>query len=122
MAVDLDNPLTGHHFLDKAVDSSERALTISEILPGNTAKTSCNPHSKHRHQHGDQSKRQGQDHHGNECRNQRDQRLEEVRDSVSDNLTQGVDIICIDRHDIPVGMGVEIAQRKVFHMGEQSLT
>ena len=121
MAVGLHDPLAGYHLLDVAVDQSDVLLSFHEIAPGNSPEFCRDLHRKIGHQDRNQGERQGQHDHGDEGGYQGDEGLEQIGDSVPNHLPQRVHVIRVDRHDVSVGMGVEVTQRKVLHVGEKAL-
>ena len=48
-----------------------------------------------------------------------DSRLQELRDRLLDRLAKSIDVIGVDRHNIPVLVGIEILDRELLHAGKE---
>ena len=118
---DLDDLLAGDHLLDVAVSGSQSPLLGDEEAgglvrdedddgqddreEGEHDKSELPRRGKHRHQGDD---------HGH-------QRLDDHGQDPAREFAEGVDVIGVDRHDVPVGAGIKIRQRKRLHVGEDGI-
>ena len=119
MGKDLDHLLAFHHFLDVAVDSSQVLLLLQEELSAHGSDLlGAEQHQGH-HQQRDSRQGQAEHTHTGQHRNDGDHAGHQLRDALAQHLAQGVHVVGIHRHDIPVGMGVKITDRQALHVGEQ---
>ena len=121
VAEHLDHLLPGHGLLDEAVELTDISLLRDKVL----ARVLRHLHRQEQHQgyhhQRDESQSDVQDQHHCQNTDDRDGAVEQLRNTLADHLAQCVDIIRIDRHDIAVGMRIEIFDRKALHMIEQIL-
>ena len=117
MTEDFHDLLTGEHLFHKAVHVSQVGLLRVEELRRPTAQLARGVDHHHRHEEGEDGKRQTQHDHTGKGEDDGDERGEEVRHGA-DHLAQRVDIVGIDRHGVAVGMGVEILDGQLLHMTE----
>ena len=119
---DLDHLFAAHGFLDKAVQGTQIPLLQNEIPAGNGAgQTGA---EEHQHHHADRQQREHRaqhQHHGKDTEN-RNAGIEHLGQRLADHLPQGVDIVRVDGHNVAVGVGVEEADGKGFHVVKEVLT
>ena len=60
--------------------------------------------------------------HGEEDRRHGDQGVEEVGDRLGHHLPEGVGIVGVKAHHIPVRSGIEVLDRQALHMGEHIIS
>ena len=122
MAENLDDLFSGHRLLDEAVQLSEVLLLCHEIPSGYGGHPSRN--EQHDPDHDERDDGQGNteyQHHGQDT-GDRDQAVQKLRQTLTHHLTQGIDIVRVDGHDIPVCMGVEILDRQALHVFKELRT
>ena len=119
MIEDLNHLLSAHILLNMGVDSGDIPL-LSSIVPARLA-GQLSGHKEHQgdHRQGNQSQRDREDNHGNQRRHNRNRRADHLGNGLGDHLPKGIYIIGVNRHNIPVAMGVKVADRQVFHMGKE---
>ena len=122
MAEDLDDLLALHHLLDKAVHLTEIRLLRHEILPGGSSGLRRRKHGHSDHEQRNERQRPGQNDHRRKCRHDSDRSVEGLSQGLRDHLTQRINVIGIDRHDIAMGVRVEIGDRQRLHVSEDILT
>ena len=122
MTEHLDHLLSVHHLLDESVDGTKVFLLLDKVFSA----SSGDGFGREQHQadHNQCEHRQGntEDHHTDEHTDNGDQTVDDLRNTLADHLTEGIDIIGIDGHDIAVGMAVKIADRQFFHMFKHVVT
>ena len=121
VAIDLHDLLAGDHLLDEAVHPAQVPLPFHEILAGQLAQTRRHLVHQESHDDGDHRERNAQHEHAHERRQNRHERLKQVRNTTSNHLTKCIDVIRVHGHDIAVGMIVEVLERQRLHVGEQVL-
>ena len=119
MVEDFFHLLSGHHLLDESVDLSQVFLLFGEIL---LAQLSVVPDiERHQKQEEKDDRRepyiQDQQHHDRSSH--RDETLDQQREAVVQCLGDRIHIVGEPAHQLPVGVGVEIFQRKLLYMGKQ---
>ena len=122
VAVDLDDPLPGHHLLDETVHLAQVFLAGGKVLLRQFAQPRRHEERQGGQQEGDTGQGQRKDDHGRQGGDNGDQRLEQARQRIADGLPERVHIVGVDRHDGPVRVGIEVAQRQGFHVGEEVVT
>ena len=99
---DLDNLLAVHHFLDETVDSTKGLLLFHEVASGKSGHFFR--YGKHDRYHNECCNRQRnvQNQHADKDADNRDRTVDDLRNTLADHLTQRIDIVRVDRHDIAV--------------------
>ena len=113
--------LACHHFLHKAVDASQTLLLLPEVFLSSPAVVL--DHQKHQHQKYHHNQRQPQAQHTEHGHgsHQGQKALNHQGKAVVQRLLHRIHIVGKPAHQLPVGMGVKISQRKLLDMGEQIL-
>ena len=122
MTEDLHDFLSCHHLLDEAVDMGEALLLGAEECTGALAKLGGGDHHHYRHQDAHQCQGDAHDDHGGEGGDDGDEGREDLCHRRGYHLSQGVDIIGIDGHDVSMGTLVKIADGQSLHLLEDDLT
>ena len=119
VAEDLHHLLALHHLFDEAVDAAQVPLLGHEVPAGHPGQPPGDEH--HEGHHGQGQGRQGdaEEEHGHQHAGDGEDAVEELGDAHADHLLQGVDVVGVDGHDIPVGVGVEIPDGQGLHPPEQ---
>ena len=108
--------LPRHHLLNKTIQCTYILLLGRIILPtvGNQI-SRYDQHDAH-HKKCHHSKRNTKHDHTHRHTHQGDDTVDHLGNTLGYHLPQGIDIIGIDRHDIPMGMGIKIFNRQIFHV------
>ena len=121
MTEDFNNLLSVNHFFNEAVNSTQGFLLFHEIgaaLSGDFLDGLEN------HYHGNQHK-QGQPEaevqHGTEDSQNGDTGREHLRHTLGNHLAKGIGIVGVVAHDVAVGMGIEVTDGKLLHLGEHGI-
>ena len=119
MAEDLDHLLAVQHFLDKAVYRAQVNLLADVIFSGQSRKGRGHQKHDHSRQNGNNRQHGIQKYHGDKSRRHGDDRVDNLGNTLAQQLPQSIHIIGIDGHDIAVGVGIKIFDGKRFHSPEQ---
>ena len=119
MAEHFDDLLPLHHLLDVGVDLAQAALLLDEICPGHAAQLGRRHQHDGHHAQGQDGQRDIQAHHADKGEHNGDRGVDQLRDALADELPEGVHIVGVDRHDVPVGRGVKIFDGQGLHFGEK---
>ena len=121
MAENLDDLLAVHHFLNIAVDLAQLLLLLDEKLAGVASQVFGG--QQHHADHRQRQQRQGdaEVNHRGQHADQCDNRVDQLGQALADHLAQGVGIIGVNRHNIAVGVGVEILDGQRLHMGKHPI-
>ena len=60
--------------------------------------------------------------HGHRHTDNGNSRLQQLWNRLFNGLTEGIDVVGIDRHDIPMLVSVKIANRKLLHTSKELIT
>ena len=116
MAEHLDDLFSRHGLLNKAVQLTQIPLLRYKIPAGQRSDFArSQQHDAHHDKRNCGQRKAEQDHHGQDRYN-RDQTVEELRDTLADHLPQRINIIRVNTHDIAVRVGVKIFDRQALHM------
>ena len=115
MAEHLDDLLAADHFFDIAVDLAQRGLLLEEEA-GGLAADALDDHQHHgdADQHEDGQPDVGHQH-GDEYRDDGDQRGEHLRYGLAEHLLQRVGIVGEVAHQVAAGVRVKIADGQLLH-------
>ena len=118
VAEDLDHLLALHHLLDKAVEAAQVFL-LGHKVPARQTGELLGGEENHRH-HGQSEEGQGdaEHDHGHQDADHGDGAVEQLGHALADHLAQGVNVVGVDGHDVPVGMGVKIPDGEGLHVLE----
>ena len=119
MAEHLDGPLPLDHLLDVAVHGSQVLLLPGVVPSRHGTEPRCHEQHHRRHRDGEERERDVQNDHAEKGHDQCRQGVQELRQDLVHELAQGVDVVRVDGHDVPVGVGIEIADGQGLHMAEQ---
>ena len=122
MAEDFDNLLSIHHFLNISVNLSKIHLLFHEIFSTLACRESGRFDHERHHNQGHNRKRNIQDQHTDKYTDDRKSTVDHLRNTLADHLSQRVDVVRIDRHDISMSMRVKIPDRQFFHMFKQIIS
>ena len=122
VAEHLDDLLPVHHLFNVTVHRAKVGLLPGKIPPRPRGDLQRGRHHHPDHYDRNQAQRHIQHKHTDQRRRQRDGRIQQLRHALAEELAQRVHVVGIDRHDVAVGMGIKIADRQRFHVGEQLLT
>ena len=115
----LDHLLTRHHLFDKAVFNPQVLLLISEIATRFARDIFDNIGHDSNHQKNEKEKERADHDHADCYPDNGDGRLQELWDRLLDRLAKSIDVIGVDRHDIPVLVGIEVLDRELLHAGKE---
>ena len=115
MAKDFDYLLARYHFLDETVDLGETLLLYAEMTPRDTAEPSGGEHHNEGHDNGHEGERYAEGYHGDESDRDRDDRTEYLCQCGGYHLSERVDIVGVNRHDVAMAAAVKIVERQVLH-------
>ena len=118
MVEDLYDLLTFHHLFDVAVHSAEVLLLCAEVLCGFAADLSGCEHHYNDHRNGEYRQRDAQHDHADERDYQRYAGIHHLRYTLADELTERINIVGVDRHDIAVRVLVKVLYRQGLHVRE----
>ena len=119
MAEHLDHLLPGDHLLNVAVDGPQGLLLAHKVFAGAAADLPGEEQHKAYHRQHQQGQGDAGGHHGAEHRRQGDYCVEQLGDALGDKHAQGVRVVGVAAHHIPVGVGVKILDGQLLHVGEQ---
>ncbi len=60
--------------------------------------------------------------HGYQCGGHGDARVNNLRDTLADELAQGVHVVGVNRHDVAVSVGIKVLDGQSLHLVEQVVT
>ena len=122
MAEYLYNLLTIHHFLDIAVQLTKVFLLFDEIF--STLRTDLSDRFQHDeyHRNDQQGQLRAQHDHRNKRTDDGNRTAEQLRNTLTDHLTQGIRIVGVAAHDITMSMGIKIFDRQLLHVSEHLIT
>ena len=118
MAEDLDHLLSGHDLLHIAVELADLLLLGDKIGPAQARQLAGSRQHKTHHSQGDQGQGNIQQDHTEEDTDDGESAVNQLGNALTEHLPQGIDVIGIDGHNIPMGMGIKIADGKLLHMGK----
>ena len=111
----LYNLLAFHHFLDVTIYNTKILLLLHEILTTKTSKIlTCKKHNTY-HEQSYKSKRDIQNDHTYQHTDNGDHTGNQLRDTLTDHLTQGINVIGINGHDVSMRMCIKIFDRQSLH-------
>ena len=119
MSEGLDHLLAVDHLFDITIQTGYVLLLGSEVASGKTGNTGTDQEDDDDHQDRQYGQIGREDDHVDEDGHDLEDSLEERGDGLRDQLTHGVDIVGIDRHDLAVGMGIEVTDRQGLHLIEE---
>ena len=99
MVEHLDNLLSFHHLLNIAVLLAEVGLLRKEILAALGHQGLGNHHYRKYHRERHKRERYADGKHADQHRNNRNGAVENLRHTLADHLTQGIDVVGVDAHD-----------------------
>ena len=114
-----------HHFLSCeqlfyiAVHGSEILLTCLEMTCGTISEHTGDEDHHAGHENDKEGERPTQHTHADEGDADGDEGRKDTRYALPNELAKGIDIVGIDRHDVAMRMGVEIANRQLLHVLEE---
>ena len=115
---DLHDLLAVHHLFDVALLVGQGLLLSAHEAPRKTAQLSGERGHEGADDEHDQGKPHGVVQHRRDENHDREAGLDEGGDRLADELADGVRVVGEGRHDRPVRMGIEEAQREAFHRVE----
>ena len=122
MTENFDNFLPVDHFFDITIHIAQCFLLFDEVLPtvaGNEFEYLHDEEYHNGYQNGQIYA--GVKHCADNCHNGNDGR-KHLRYAHGKHLTQGICIVGVTAHDIPMGMGIKIPDRQPLHVGEHLVT
>ena len=119
MAEDFDNLLPVQYLFDKSIHSPQIDL-LTDIIPSGQLRE-IGRHKEHDggRENGDHRQRRVQDDHRDQRRRHGDNRVDNLRDALAQELTQRVNIVRIHGHNVAVCVRVEVFDRQGFHSPEE---
>ena len=122
MAKYLDYLLTFHHFFNIAIHGTDILLLLYEIFSAQSRYFTGDKHHQCHHDQTDCCQRDTQYQHASQRTHYGNKTGKYLRYTLADHLTQSINIIRVDGHDIPVGMGIKILDRQLLHVFKQIIT
>ncbi len=122
MAEHLDDLLAVHHLLNVAIDLAQLLLLLDEKLAGVASQVFGGQQHHADHRQRQQRQRDTEVNHRCQHADQRDDRVDQLGQALADHLAQGVGIVGVNRHNIAVGVGIEILDGQRLHVGEHLIT
>ena len=119
MAENLDDLLPFHHLFDVAVDGAQVFLLGHKITGGAVGDLPGDQQHQPHHEQRQASEGDVQGDHGEQNAQNGHRRGHQLRHALADHLTEGVDVVGVDAHNVPVGMGIKIADGQSLHVAEQ---
>ena len=119
MTEDFDNLLAIHHLLDEAVGLTQSFLLLHKEVSGKSGYLLGDGHHNRYHDESRDRQRNIQDQHADKNAYNHDGAVQHLRNTLADHLTESIDIVRVDGHDISVGMSVKIFDRQLFHVSKQ---
>ena len=122
MAEDFDHLLAVHHLFDVTVYAAQFALLLDEELTGTAGEElGAEQHDTYHEQcHNSQCRAEYQ--HGDQHADHRDAGVDQLGKALADHLAQSVGIVGVDRHDVAMGVGIEILDGQRLHVGKHLIT
>ena len=117
----LDDLLACHRLLNKAVELTDIFLLRDKVPSRPLSHLHRGEQHQRHHRQCQECQRYVQDQHHGQNTDDRDRAVEQLRDTLADHLSERINIIGVDRHDVAVGMRVKIFNREGLHMIEQIL-
>ena len=111
-----------HHFLDVAVLFSEVGLLGNKVLSAFAREGFRHKHHYPYHNESKQSERNAEREHTRKHRDDRYSAVENLSHALADHLAQGIDVVCVNAHNIAVGVSVKILYRQAFHVTENVIS
>ena len=112
------NLLSFHHLFDIAVDFSEILLLLQEVFSTLCSETAAyGKHDKY-HYKCEYSQRDIQNDHTDKYAYNGDDAGKHLWHTLTDHLAEGIDVVCVDGHNIAVRVRVKVFNRKCFHTGK----
>ncbi len=119
---DLDHPLALHHFLDESVHCTQLFLLFPEKPAGAGGDEAAGIEHDTAHDHRHQRQLPVHDKHRHQHKHNLCAAGEHLGSRLGNQLPQGISVIGVNRHDVTVGVGIEVGNRQCFHMPEQPFT
>ena len=116
---DFDNLLAIHHLLDEAVGLTQSFLLLHKEVSGKSGYLLGDGHHNRYRDESRDRQRNIQDQHADKNAYNHDGAVQHLRNTLADHLTESIDIVRVDGHDISVGMSVKIFDRQFFHVSKQ---
>ena len=118
MTENLDHLLACHHLFHKAFFCCQGTLLEHHIFGAHTAEfLRHGQHTSHKQADYNEHWNAEAGHHDDHDQNGQD-RLNQHRHALADHHTDGIRIVGIGTHDVAVGVGVKILDRKGLHPGK----
>ena len=115
MAENLNNLLALHHLLNISVYNTKVLLLFHKVLTTKTGKIFAGNQHNPNHKQCHNGKRYIQNNHTYQNADNGNHTGNQLWNTLTDHLTQGVNIICINGHDITVCMRIKIFNRQGLH-------
>ncbi len=116
MAEHLHHLLAGHGLLNTAVQSADGLLLFHKIPAAQAPQFLCYPQHDTHHQQRHQRQGHIQNDHIHQNPHHRDDAVDHLRYALADHLPEGVNVVGVHGHNVPVGMGVEIFNGQGLHL------
>ena len=115
---DFDDSLAGNHFLNEAIHFSEGGLLPDKVFSRAFRGEKDSPKYDRREEKHDKQEDPRETRHRGKSGNHGDQRVNQHRQNAGRHLAKSVDIVGVNRHDVPVIMRIEVRQGQGFHVRE----
>ena len=119
MAEDLDHLLAVQHLLDEAVHNAQIPLLQHVIFAGQLGEVHRDGDHDAGRQDGDDSQCRVEHQHGDQGGQHRHAGVDDLGNALAEQLAQRIDIVGVHRHDVAVGVGVEVGDGQALHAMEQ---
>ena len=118
MAEYLDHFLAFHHLLDITVDFPDILLLRHEVSSGKGGYVAGDKHHHAYHEKRDNGQRNAQIEHADKHADNGDHAGRKLREADTDQLSESIHVVGVDRHDITVGVCVKIFDGQRLHFCE----
>ena len=118
----LDHLLSVQHLLDKAVHNAQIFLLLDIVFAGQLGEVGG--HSDHDQSGQDRNNGEGgiQAQHDHQSSQHGNNRVDHLGNALAHQLTQGIDVVGVHRHDVAVGMGIKVFDGQGLHAVKQVVT
>ena len=118
MGEDLDHLLAIDGLFDEAVHVAQLFLLADEVAAGGGSQALDDDDQQEGESQDEEGQGDGDEQHGHEGGDDAHDRREHLGQALGDGLAQGVGVVGVEAHDVPMQMGVEILDRQGLLVGE----
>ena len=111
--------LSGHHLFDISIHCPQILLLLHKISAASSCGSPGRQYHNANHQQRYHCQRHIQNQHTDKYTDNGKCTVSHLRNTLADHLSQSINIIGINRHDIPMSVGIKVFNRKFLHMRKQ---